>query len=339
MAESQLQRFNSIKQKELLRYLVKRWYLLVLAILIGALAGYKISKLRKPKYTAVFSFVLSTDSRSNNNLAGLAAQLGFDAVTGSMDNIFSGDNIIELFKSSKLIGAALQTVIDSTHHITLLNYIAAHQYSDIYQVTGPFQGQPSTYNNRQRNLYRRIVAYVGSSFTVFRKDKKLIIYTISTTATNPDVAYYVTKCVLAETANYFIETKTKVAVTSVKLLRHEADSLGRVLSGTFNATAANNDRTFNLNPAITVQRAGSMFNQAKVAAYGAAYTEVMRNLEIAKINLQKESPLYRIIDEPDLPLLPDKQSKAKYIVLASVLSLILMTISLLAIGVYKTTSK
>jgi uncharacterized protein involved in exopolysaccharide biosynthesis len=43
-------------------------------------------------------------------------------------------------------------------------------------------------------------------------------------------------------------------------------------------------------------------NQARLTALGAAYTEVMRQLEVAKINIQKETPLYQVIDEPVRPL-------------------------------------
>ena len=327
MAIDYSERISKLNWSTVLNFLLKKWYALLLAILVGGGVGYWIASVAKVKYSAVFTFVLSTDSR-NNNLAGIASQLGFDAVTSGPDNIFSGDNIIELFKSKKLIAESLQSVIDSSTNQTLLEYVAEHQFGKAYQALGPFKGEPSKFPLKQKLLYRRIVAYASQSFTVFRKDKKLVIYTISSTNTDPNIAYYVSKFMLGETAQYFIETKTEIAAMSVKLLRHEADSIASILSNTFNATAANNDRTFNLNPSVTIQRSGSMFNQAKVMAYSAAYTEVMRNLEVAKINLQKESPLYRIIDEPELPLMPDPRSKTKFVVLVGGLSLILMILSL-----------
>jgi uncharacterized protein involved in exopolysaccharide biosynthesis len=334
MAANYIQRINKLNWGEVLNYLLKKWYFLLLALLAGGVIGYWATSMAKPKYSAVFSFVLSTDSRSNNNLAGLASQLGFDAITSGPDNIFSGDNIIELFKSRKLIAAALQSVIDNSTNKTLLVYIAEHQFDNIYRSVGPFKGAPSTFSPKQRYLYRRVVTYVANSFTIFRKDKKLVIYSIKSTNTNPDIAYYVTKYMLTETAQYFIATKTETASMSVKLLRHEADSLSKILGNIYSATAANNDRTFNSNPSVSIQRSASMFNQAKVMAYSAAFTEVMRNLEIAKINLQKESPLYRIIDEPELPLIPDAQSKIKYIAFAGGVSITIMIISLIVFFIF-----
>jgi len=334
MAANYTQRINKINWSEVLNYLLKKWYLLLLALLAGGSIGYWAASMATRKYSAVFSFVLSTDSRSNSNLAGLASQLGFDAITSGPDNIFSGDNIIELFKSRKLIAAALQSVIDSPGNKTLLAYIAERQFGEAYHTVGAFKGPPTTFSPKQRFLRRRIISYVASSFTIFRKDKKLVIYTIKSTNTDPEIAYYVTKYMLTETAQYFIATKTETALMGVKLLGREADSLSQLLSNTYSATATNNDRTFNLNPSVSIQRSRSMFNQSKVMAYSAAYTEVMRNLEIAKINLLKESPLYRIIDEPELPLLPDPRSKLKSMAFAGGISIMVMVASLAAFFIF-----
>jgi len=317
-------------------YLLKRWYFLVLALLAGGGYGYYKMHKVKPTYTASYTFVLSTDQTGRGNgLAGLASQLGFDGLTSSPDNIFSGDNIIELFKSRKLIGAALLSYVDTTNHQTLLNYILKRQFVNLYKRLGPFNNNPDSYDTTRTRIYRTVISRVGASFQVFKKDKKLIFYIISATNTDPGVAYYVAKNVLNETSQYFIETRTKVSANSVQLLKHEADSLGEVLNRTFSSTAVMNDRTYNLNPSITVQRSGSIFNQAKASAFAGAYTEVMRNLEIAKINLQKETPLYRIIDEPELPLYATAPSMFRQIIYSATAAFILMGVILVLIRFYK----
>lgn len=304
--------------------LLKKWYFLVLAIIVGAGLGCIKVMSKPPIYSASISFVLSTEARPNMGVVNLASQLGFDGITSNPDNIFSGDNIIELFKSRTLIGHALLSQVDSTKHITLLNLIARRQFPDKYASLGPFGNSSDQFSPKQKALYRLIITQVGESFIVFKKDKKLIIYLITTSFTDPDIAYYISKLVLDETSRYFIETKTRVSATSVRLLQHEADSLAGVLSHIYSSTASMSDQTYNLNPAVSIQRSGMMFNQAKAAAFAAAYAEVMRNLEIAKINLQKETPLYRVIDNPELPLLPMRQNVLKIMAISSALGLFLM---------------
>ncbi|OCX54046.1 hypothetical protein BEL04_07160 [Mucilaginibacter sp. PPCGB 2223] len=317
-------------------YLFKKWYFILLAIVAGGGYGYyKMSKV-VPTYSATFTFVLSTDQTGRSGaLAGLAAQLGVDGLTTGPDNIFSGDNIIELFKSRKLIGAGLQSEIDRQTHQTLLNYIAQKQFNARYKKLGPFGTNPDTYTQAQTGLYRSVISSVASSFLVFKKDKKLIFYNITATSADAKTAYFVAKEMLDQTSQYFIDTKTRVSATSVRLLKQEADSLATVLSKNYSATASMNDRTYNLNPSVTVQRSGLQFNIAKANALAGAYTEVMRNLEVAKMNLQKETPLYRIIDEPELPLYAAGVNKLRYTVFTAGIAFILVIILLIVLRFHK----
>lgn len=328
---SEIQDFVKIWATELLDALTdvfKKWYFLLLAAAIGGTIGYYKIRNVQPTYSANITFVLSTEQKGNSGLSGLAAQLGMDATTSSSDNIFAGENIIELFKSRSLIGAALQSKLTTGQ--TLLNFIAQHQYGERYKKLGPFANERQHYTAAQTRLYRHIISYVAGSFKVYKKDKKLIFYIISTTSTNPDIAYFISRYVLATISQTFIDTKTKVAITGLTLLKHEADSLAVVLSNLYSSNAAAIDRTYNLNPSISVQRSGSLFAQARATALASAYTEVMRNLEVAKINVQKETPLYKIIDEPELPLVPSGTNKMRHILLAALTGLFFMLFLLLA---------
>jgi uncharacterized protein involved in exopolysaccharide biosynthesis len=93
------------------------------------------------------------------------------------------------------------------------------------------------------------------------------------------------------------------------MLQHEADSLRNLLGIAITATASQADLTFNLNPAYQVQRSGSQKSQIQATVLGTAYGEVVKNLELAKITLQKQTPLYQVIDEPSLPLKMETKSK------------------------------
>lgn len=105
-----------------------------------------------------------------------------------------------------------------------------------------------------------------------------------------------------ETASFFIETKTRLAKQNLQMVQKEADSLRSLLNNTITSTAVSVERTYNLNPALQIQRAPIQRNQANASFLTNAYNEVAQNVIIAKLNLQKEIPLYQIIDVPTLPL-------------------------------------
>jgi uncharacterized protein involved in exopolysaccharide biosynthesis len=290
--------------QDILIFIKKRWYIPVTVFLVGGAMGYLSIYRKKPTYTATISFVLSTENRQSGNFQNLVAQLGYDASTSGSENIFTGNNIVELFKSRKIVRSALFNRLPNGQ--LLLNFIAKAQHG-----ANPFPADTTKFSQTQKNLLRIIVNEVANSFTVFNKND-LVFYYISAKSENPWVANYTASSMLHETARYFIETKTQVATSSLKLLEKEADSISVALRHLFQSSASVNDMTYNINPSLMFQRSSVFINQAKATALGAAYTEAVRNLEMAKINLQKETPLFRIIDEPDMPLKAEKRSALSF---------------------------
>ena len=327
------EQFNNLSFKEWVNILLdvffywcRKWYLLVLAAVFSGAIGYLYKPAVKESYTATFSFVLSTETKSSG-VSGIASQFGLEVGTGGSENIFSGDNIIELFKSRKMVSYSLMHKIDNSD-VNLLTYITKKLYSAAAKEVLPYPDNVDQFTVKQKAIFEKIASMVTGSFSVFKKDKKLIFYLISATSPYDDIAYYVARHMLDQTSQFFIETKTKVATRSLELLQKEADSLSNLLGKMFQSTAAMNDRSFNINPSILSQRAGAQLYQAKSSALAAAYTEVMRNLEIAKINIQKETPLFQVIDEPVLPLAVQRTNVSAYVYYAAYVGLLLMIVFL-----------
>ncbi|MDP9047559.1 MAG: hypothetical protein M3N14_05435, partial [Bacteroidota bacterium] len=242
----------------------------------------------------------------------------------------------ELFKSKKMITQALLSEIDTATHQSLLNYIAIHQYPS-YRGILPFPLRQANFSPAQNSLLQNIIKSVGNSFIAFKKDKKLVFYYISASSDDEKTAYYIARCMLDQTSGFFIQTKTSAATRGLKLLTKEADSISRVLGGTFHSTASMSDRTFNVNPSLTVQRSGAQLNQAKALALGTAYTEVMRNIEVARINVQKETPLFSIIDEDQRPLTSQPFNILRYCIITGMIGFVFT--ALIVAGIHMFFSK
>lgn len=295
------------KFKEWMAYLRSKWVIILIMALAGGIIGFIYSRLSKPNYKATLTFVLSSNSKSSS-LASLAGQFGLDL--GSMnEDVFEGDNIIELFKSQRIIkGALFKKITDSSK--TLINLFIEEtgikkswQQKENIKDLIPFPDDVSKLTPIQDSLVSEIHDIIIKKYlTLDKVDKKLSFYNVSTECGYSDVSFYLTTYVAKEAASFYIETKTKLAKQNLAMLQHEADSIRNLLGNFINATAQATDQTFNLNPAYQVQRTPIQQGQIGVTVLGAAYTEIIKNLEIAKITLQKETPLYQIIDTPFLPL-------------------------------------
>lgn len=302
------------KISSIITYLISKSILLFILCLIGGLTGYIYAYLQSPKYNGTLSFVLSTESKSSN-FSGIASQFGIDLGNGSSNDVFSGDNIISLFRSNKMIRKTLFKKPPGAKE-NLFNIIVHDLKWDQKWLKKPYLKsyypfyKDSLLSPVQDSLINEVCLKIENNLlTIARPDKKLSVYMVSTTSSNEIFSCYLTRYLVDETAQFYIDTKTSIAKQNLRMLQKEADSMRYILGSSISSTASEVDRTFNLNPALQVQRSSIQKGQVNTTVLGTAYGEVVKNLELAKINLQKETPLYQIIDVPTLPLKKIRESK------------------------------
>jgi len=75
-----------------------------------------------------------------------------------------------------------------------------------------------------------------------------------------------------------------------------------------------------MNPALNIKGAPSKKKQIDVQANTAILTQLVTNLEMAKVSLRKETPLIQVIDRPILPLKKEKVGKLKSLILGGFLA-------------------
>src|SRR5206468_630735 len=83
------------------------------------------------------------------------------------------------------------------------------------------------------------------------------------------------------------------------------DSVKRVINESIGGVASSLDAAPNANPQLLSLRVPSQRKQIDVQASVAVYSEIVKNLEISKLSLRKETPLIQVIDAPVLPLESD----------------------------------
>ncbi len=138
-----------------------------------------------------------------------------------------------------------------------------------------------------------------------------------------------------ETSEFYVETKSKKAKMNVEILQKQADSIRAELNGAITGVATATDNVFNLNMAMNVKRTPSARRQVDVQANTAILTQLVGNLEIAKVTLRKETPLVQIIDKPIYPLEKEKVSKLKSLILGGFLAGFLTVLYLVFGSLYK----
>jgi hypothetical protein len=334
------------KVKEWYSYLLSQWRVIVLAGLVGAAIGLTYSFIKKPVYTATLTFALE-DEKSGGGLGsalGLASSLGFD-LGGGGGSIFTGSNLTELFKSRSMVEQSLLSPVTSNGKIISLAemYIQNNDWRDKWQNMPELKGiqfLPETKRKYFTRVHDSILGKIyddlsKTALSVDQKDKKIAIVTIDLASTNELFSKYFTEALVKQVSDFYIETKSKKSRENMLILERQTDSIRRELNGAITGVAVANDNTFGLNPAMNVRRAPSARRQVDVQANTAILTELVKQSELAKVTLRKETPLIQIIDSPILPLKKEKFGKVKGIVMGGVLAGFLTVLGLIGRRIFK----
>jgi len=318
------------KGKEWYQYLLSKWKVIVLAGIIGAALGLTYSFIKKPIYTATLSFALEDEKSGGlGGALGLASSFGLD-LGGSGGGAFSASNLTELFKSRSMVEKTLLSpvVVDGKTISLAEMYIQNKEWRDNWKEK-PALAKLEFAPNANRQQFTRVqdsilgVIYKDlskSALSVAQKDKKIAIINIDVASTNELFSKYFCVALVDEVSDFYVETKSKKARENMLILERQTDSVRRELNGAITGVAVANDNTFNLNPALNVRRAPSARRQVDVQANTAILTELVKQTELAKVSLRKETPLIQVIDEPILPLAKERFGKIKGILIGGILA-------------------
>jgi hypothetical protein len=334
------------KVREWKSYLVSQWKIILLAGAIGAALGLTYSFIEKPVYTASLSFVLE-DEKSGGGLGGalgLASSLGLD-LGGGGGSVFTGSNLPELFKSRMMVEQTLLSpvVVDGKTISLAEMYIQNNKWRDKWKDNSKLkniQFLPDTKRKYFTRVHDSIMGVMFESLskeglTVAQKDKKIAIISINMVSTNELFSKYFTEALAKEVSDFYVTTKSKKARMNMAILQRQTDSIRGELNGAITGVAVANDNTFALNPAMNVRRAPSARRQVDVQANTAILTELVKQTELAKVTLRKETPLIQVIDQPILPLKKEKLGKAKGILLGGFLAGFLIVLVLIVRRIVK----
>lgn len=311
------------KINELYVYLLSQWKIIVLAGIIGALIGLTYSFIKKPIYTATLSFALEDDKSSGGGLGsalGLASSFGLD-LGGSAGGIFTGSNLSELFKSRSMVEKTLLSPITvNGKNISLAEmYIQNNKFRENWNENPKLTNIEFLPNSNRKKFTRVQDSVLGKiyenlskvSLFVGQKDKKIAVINIEVSSKNELFSKYFCEALVKEVGSFYVETKSKKARMNMAILERQVDSIRGELNGAITGVAVANDNTFNLNPALNVRRTPSARRQVDVQANTAILTELVKQAELAKVTLRKETPLIQVIDRPILPLPKEGLGKVK----------------------------
>lgn len=330
----------AIKTNEWLTYLRSKWLTILIGCIFGILLGYLYATYKKPKYVAISTFALEDANGASGlgQMAGLASMVGIELGGSGNGGVFQGDNLIELYKSRRMIQQALFTysTFDGKKQLLIERYLEFNRQKGLWDEQARLNKTNFDDHNNvkltriQDSIAGEVVKIINNNYlTVTKPDKKLSILRVQVTSKDEQFAKAFNDQIVKNVNEFYVLTKTKKSSQNVAVLQRQTDSVKRELNGALTGMASLTDANPNANPSRQILKVPSQKRQVDAQANTAILTELVKNLEMSKLSQQKEMPLIQIIDEPVFPLNKIATTKTQGMVIGFFLTGFLICVLLL----------
>ncbi len=320
-----------------IKYLFSKWWLFLIVGVLAGVLGIWYATVQKVKYESRLTFSLQDNNGSAlGGALGLAAEFGF-SVGGSSD-VFSGDNILEIITSRRIV----QRVLLSTDSTGSKRRTFADYYLDVTgyreklsknprlkNISFPVGQAKATYSYLQDSVLFNIYSGIKLSELVAAKpDKKLGIYELKYKGPEERFTKLFTDRLITNTSDFYTELRSKRSKQMLDVLEQRVAAMKGSLGGAITSRAAIQDA--NVNPAYASAQAPVQMRQSDITVYGAAYTELFKNQELARLQYLKDLPLLQIVDDCEYPMKKIKTGRLTSAITFALLAT-LLTVAILMI--------
>lgn len=288
------------------RYLISKWWLFFLISMLAGIAGVGYAWVKKPIYVAEITFATENNNSSQLGLyAGIASQFGLDLGGGGSSGVFEGESLMELLKSRTMVEKTLLSHFDKTSGKLMVEVYLENKnpkWRDKPSTKNvQFELYPAKANRIRDSIMTKVYnGIVKKNLQVERRDKKTNFITIQMKDNDEPFAKRFVELLVDNAVQFYSDYKSKKARQNLRIIETQTDSVRRMLFGNINEVNVIND--LNVNPLRQVARSGAQRKQIDVQVNATLYGELLKNLELSRLALRKETPLIQIIDVPVLPL-------------------------------------
>lgn len=329
-------------------YLGSKWLILLVAGILGGALGLWYSFIKAPEYTATTTFVVdSGDGQSRlSQYAGMAAMVGIN-LGGGGGGLFQGDNILELYKSrSMLEQTLLSPIAPDSSELLIERYIAYNKLDEAWAEdpvlasinfrTDRNEIDASSLRVRDSVITNIVKSINDNLLQVTKPDKTLSIIQVKVTSPDEVFSKSFNETLVRRVNEFYIQTKTKKSTDNIAILEAKVDSVRAVMTGAIYSASRVADATPHLNPTRQTQRtAPSQQAQFSAETNKAILSQLVQNLEVARMAQLQEQPLIQLVDTPVYPLPVARVGKAKGMIIGGFLLGFLTLLALIGMKWYQ----
>lgn len=273
--------------------------------------GYIKVSLVQPTYTATVTFSLEHGGEKSS-LSGLASQLGFSS--GGNGGMFTGENVLKLMKSRRLIQDVLLSPVEiNDDEVLLINRFiqTLPKLKESWESIGLYPFQTDEKISRTQDSAIGVIFEMVSdeSLLVTKQDDAVGIVTLSYSGHDEAFVGSFAEQLTAQATKFYVESKMVNLRSNLNKLQIRVDSVSAALQVAMVGYAKAQDQ--NSYTVISAAKVPTTQKELKVTMLTTLYSELIKNLELTKTMAAREEPIISIIDRPHYPLRV-RDSKVKF---------------------------
>lgn len=306
------------------RYLTRKWYVLLGAVVIGMGIAFAIVKSQTVEYIAEITFVANQESQRGGN-SMLASTLASFGLSGGKDGE-SGQyaKILALSQSRKIqFEALLDTVnVDGTDDLMINHISRIYDLDKEWEVTEPvlFTNQAPvdmdlTHRQYLKRIYSMLTRANNPLYTISLDNVSQMI-TMHAETINPDLSIALIQALYENLSEFYVLQSTAKGIETVSTLTKRKDSLENVLQKQQASLANAVDRSRGMT--YRSQQTNRLDLTVDVEIARTMYMEIVKNLEMSRFNLENIRPIFTIIDYPLQPLPTNGKSLIRFMMIFAI---------------------
>lgn len=294
--------------------------------IVGAIIGVVIAFSIPKEYTTTVILTTESGKPKGGSMGPLASMAGINLGASMRDDILSPELYPEVLKSTPFIQGLLDIkVIDETQdiNVSLYNYLKDEQkgawWSHVLKLPGSLisllssetednnEGKGGNENLRFISKKEMIIIENARNSFLINTDKKNGITSIEVTLQSRKISAFIADTLTSYLQKYIIEERTKKAKTD---LANSESLYEQAKSNYYTAQqklASYTDANMNVISAKHKINQEKLQNEAVIAH--SVYNQMAQQVQVNKIKVQDDTPMFTVIQPAIEPIYPSKPSK------------------------------
>lgn len=325
-----------IRIRSIIIYLKTKKLIIFTFLILGMSIGIYKGIVSKPVYKSTTKFMLQFDNQGFT-LAGLTG--GLLGSGGVNNDMFSEANFMEIIFMRQLFEQTLLEEFPEKLNGQKISYMDYYliKTKKIEEFNENKLLKSIQFNIDEKIHSRTKDSIMGTTISSFKEnvvsiskvDEENAILKLDIETIDEKFSKYFGDALLKNVSEYAIENKIKKHKMIVSTLEKQVDSVRRELFASMGYIASSSDNLFGLNPALQSAKLPSSKKQVDVQANTIILSELVKHLELARMNLLNQKPLIHIVEKPIFPLEMKKLGIIKGAVIFGFISFILTFLVLL----------